>query len=378
TPDDLDLIEVDDTCRGEGHQPPKQSLPNSRPSKSISNGSKCLPHLSTEPKSASSDPLRPSHWSYSTLIALSLIHSPNGRLTVVQIYDFICKHFPYYKTARGTWKNCIRHNLSFPTSNSKFTRIPDKSGIKKLRPRSEWMIIPKMRQKLDKAIRNSMENEAKKSDRPIEEIIEKYEREMGRNERLAKSLKFGRNEGMKKNKNEEPRPVPSPPSSRKTTRSSVQKKERKVELLNYRSGSKGTTRSSNSKRRASQCAIDREAILEPSSINLHDNDTHSSTSTFYSSQHSIDRILSVSPSGHRFSREVAHSSPTSVHDDVTEFPPISLPNDVTPPHSVIGCDEVNPPHSVIGYDDVTPYCSVIYYGDVNQTLTYLNGPPHPS
>ncbi|GMT29210.1 hypothetical protein PFISCL1PPCAC_20507, partial [Pristionchus fissidentatus] len=361
TPDDLDLIDVNDLYRGEENSQPPKLSPNPRSSKSLSNASKSLPHLSRAPKSSSSssDPLRPFYWSYSSLAALALSRSPTGRLTVAQIYDFICEHFPYYQTARDTWKNSIRHNLSFPTFNPKFMRIMEEPYDKK---KSEWMINPVMRKKLEKAIQSSMHKEAKETRRPIEEIVEKYEKismavgskkgecetrnEMRRSEGLMKTVQCGRNGGMKKKETGELRPFSS---NLHTNSPSIRMKGAIIMRPHNGSGSNGTTPPSNGTLRTPQCRIDRDAVLEPSSINLHEDNTQSSNATLYSSQHSIDRYSPVDPSGHSFYRD-----PSPTNDDVTGLPPISLPNKVSPPHSDFG------------------------YDDVNQTLTYHNGPPHPS
>ena len=32
---------------------------------------------------------------------------------MAQIYEFVCKYFPFYKNAPSSWKNSIRHTLNF-------------------------------------------------------------------------------------------------------------------------------------------------------------------------------------------------------------------------------------------------------------------------
>jgi hypothetical protein len=50
--------------------------------------------------------------SYAALIGRAILSSPERRLTLQEIYDWITIVFPYYKRGETTWMNSIRHVLS--------------------------------------------------------------------------------------------------------------------------------------------------------------------------------------------------------------------------------------------------------------------------
>lgn len=78
-------------------------------------------------------------YSYALLIGMSILRSPNRRLTLAQIYRWISDSFSHYRAIDLGWQNSIRHNLSL-----------NKAFIKQERPKDDpgkgnyWAIKPGM------------------------------------------------------------------------------------------------------------------------------------------------------------------------------------------------------------------------------------------
>ncbi|XP_056140905.1 forkhead box protein O1-A-like [Lampris incognitus] len=78
--------------------------------------------------------------SYADLIAQAIDGSPEKRLTLAQIYEWMVKSVPYFKdkgdsNSSAGWKNSIRHNLSL---HSRFMRMQNEGTGKS----SWWMLNP--------------------------------------------------------------------------------------------------------------------------------------------------------------------------------------------------------------------------------------------
>nr|DAD52854.1 TPA_exp: forkhead box A [Schmidtea mediterranea] len=72
-------------------------------------------------------PVKPPY-SYITLISIAIRSSPNQKQTLNGIYDWIRKHFAYFKLDTQRWQNSIRHALSFNDCFIKLARPIGESG----------------------------------------------------------------------------------------------------------------------------------------------------------------------------------------------------------------------------------------------------------
>ncbi len=99
-----------------------------------------------------SDEAKP-RMSYAQLIAEALVNSPDGMLTLSEIYAAISARHPYYKMEARNWQNSIRHNL---TLNKAFTKVPRMSSSEgrgsywKLEPGAESIIFKRNARNVNK------------------------------------------------------------------------------------------------------------------------------------------------------------------------------------------------------------------------------------
>ncbi|XP_035983608.1 forkhead box protein N2 [Fundulus heteroclitus] len=108
----------------------------------------CTPgHLPPPPPSVSSKP----PYSFSSLIFMAIEDSPQKRLPVKDIYEWIVSNFPYYRTATGGWRNSVRHNLSLSKSFRRIQRDKSQSVGKG----SLWCVCPEYRPALLEVLRKT-------------------------------------------------------------------------------------------------------------------------------------------------------------------------------------------------------------------------------
>ncbi|XP_053361822.1 forkhead box protein N2 isoform X1 [Clarias gariepinus] len=94
------------------------------------------PPISNLPSSPGKPP-----YSFSSLIFMAIEDSPEKRLPVRAIYEWIVNNFPYYRTAPRGWRNSVRHNLSLSKSFCRMQRDRSHSIGKG----SLWCICPEYR-----------------------------------------------------------------------------------------------------------------------------------------------------------------------------------------------------------------------------------------
>ncbi|XP_036404282.1 forkhead box protein N2 [Megalops cyprinoides] len=121
-------------------QPLPRTVPLPKPAQQDCSTSQNLPPSPSKPP-----------YSFSSLIFMAIEDSPDKRLPVKGIYEWIVNNFPYYRAAPGGWRNSVRHNLSL---NKSFRRIHRNKG-QTVGKGSLWCVCPEYRPALLEVLRKS-------------------------------------------------------------------------------------------------------------------------------------------------------------------------------------------------------------------------------
>lgn len=73
------------------------------------------------------DNLKPAH-SYIGLIGMCILSTPEKRMVLNDIYQYILDHYPYYRNRGSGWRNSVRHNLSLNECFQKAGRAANGKG----------------------------------------------------------------------------------------------------------------------------------------------------------------------------------------------------------------------------------------------------------
>ncbi|KXH50602.1 fork head domain-containing protein [Colletotrichum simmondsii] len=86
-------------------------------------------------------------YSYAQMITQAIINTPERKLNLNGIYNFIMNNYAYYKHQQAAgWQNSIRHNLSLNKAFDKVARSTDEPG-----KGMKWQIVPEAREEMTRS-----------------------------------------------------------------------------------------------------------------------------------------------------------------------------------------------------------------------------------
>ena len=85
--------------------------------------------------------------SYANLIAEAINSTPNHRMTLSCIYQYLADKYPYFRHTKNGWQNSVRHNLSLNKAFKKVPRAMDEPGKGML-----WIIDPDYKHLVDGSV----------------------------------------------------------------------------------------------------------------------------------------------------------------------------------------------------------------------------------
>ncbi|KAL0930747.1 fork head domain-containing protein [Colletotrichum truncatum] len=86
-------------------------------------------------------------YSYAQMITQAIINTPEGKLNLNGIYNFIMSNYAYYRHQQAAgWQNSIRHNLSLNKAFDKVARSTDEPG-----KGMKWQIVPEAREEMTRS-----------------------------------------------------------------------------------------------------------------------------------------------------------------------------------------------------------------------------------